>query len=120
MSRLSGIGVSALLHAAAATVSAQSTWEVAAPALKFLSGEEAKQHVVEVSRFCRENATPGFHQAALYISSQARQHGLSEVGIETFPTDGYSPLITVTGSCRGTASSSRPPCRWHRLDPHQF
>jgi len=75
MSRLSGIGVSALLQAAAATVSAQSTWEVAAPALKFLSGEEAKQHVVEVSRFCRENATPGFHQAALYISSQARQHG---------------------------------------------
>jgi hypothetical protein len=89
MSRLSGIGVSALLQAAAATVSAQSTWEVAAPALKFLSGEEAKQHVVEVSRFCRENATPGFHQAALYISSQARH--ARRVRLESRP---FRPTVT--------------------------
>lgn len=82
------VGVVVLCLAFAATSFAQSTWEIPTPVLKLLSGEEAKKHVVEVSKFYREDGTPGFHQAALYITGQARQYGLAKVSIEAFPTDG--------------------------------
>lgn len=82
------VGVVVLCLTFAATSFAQSTWQIPGPALKFLSGEEAKKHVVEVSRFYREDGTPGFHEAALYITGQARQYGLAGVRIETFPIDG--------------------------------
>lgn len=66
----------------------QVDWQIPVPALKSLSGTEAKTHVIEVSRYYREDATPGFHEAALYIRDQARQLSLAGVEIETFASDG--------------------------------
>jgi hypothetical protein len=67
---------------------AQEDWTIPAAALRSLSGEEAKKHVIEVSRYYREDASPGFHEAALYIRNQARQLGLAGVEIESFASDG--------------------------------
>jgi hypothetical protein len=83
-----GLRLSGLLLALTAAGFGQSRWQIPTPAVRSLSAEEAKSHVIAVSRFYREDATPGFHEAALYISAQARQYGLSDVHIETFPTDG--------------------------------
>lgn len=65
-----------------------SIWSIPEVAVELLSGEAAKIHVVEISRFYREDATPGFHEAALYTADAARRAGLRDVHIETFPVDG--------------------------------
>lgn len=85
----------AVVLLATAAAAAQSMWDIPPAALNSISGEEAKKHVVEVSRFYREDGTPGFHQAALYISAHARKLGLSSVEIESFPTDGVRRYLNM-------------------------
>lgn len=71
-------------------------WTIPNSVFEALSGEAAKTHVVEISRFYREDATPGFHEAALYIANAARQTGLRDVHIETFPVDGKIRHFNLT------------------------
>ncbi|MBI2223178.1 MAG: DUF4910 domain-containing protein [Acidobacteria bacterium] len=71
-------------------------WTIPDIVFEALSGEAAKAHVIEISRFYREDATPGFHEAALYIAGAARQAGLRDVHIETFPVDGKIRHFNLT------------------------
>ena len=52
------------------------------------SGGLAKDTIVALGRFHRVHASPGFHEAAEYIAAKAREYGLEDVHIETFPADG--------------------------------
>lgn len=53
-----------------------------------VSGALAKDHVRELSRMHRVQATAGYHRAAVYISDRARSYGLEDVRIITLPADG--------------------------------
>lgn len=66
----------------------QVDWTIPEAVIQNFSGEKAKTHVIEISRYYREDATPGFHEAAVYIAETARQLGLQDVHIESFPVDG--------------------------------
>ncbi len=52
------------------------------------SGALAKDSIIELGRFHRVHASPGFHEAAQFIANRALEYGLQEVHIETFPADG--------------------------------
>ena len=52
------------------------------------SGSLAKQTVVALSMRHRVHGSPGFRDAAEYIAARAREYGLSEVAVESFPADG--------------------------------
>src|ERR1051326_6702266 len=52
------------------------------------SGSLAKDTIVALGRFHRVHASPGFHEAAEYVAAKAREYGLQDVHIETFPADG--------------------------------
>ncbi len=52
------------------------------------SGSNAKETVIGLGRFHRVHASPGFHEAAEYIAVKAREYGLEDVHIETYPADG--------------------------------
>ncbi len=58
------------------------------------SGTRAKQTIVDLGRFHRVHASPGFHEAAVYIAEKAREYGLQEVKIESFPADGVATYNT--------------------------
>ncbi len=77
-----------LLCSPAQTSLPDSDWTIPDALIQDFSGERAKTHVVEISRHYREDATPGFHEAALYVADAARRAGLQGVGTETFPVDG--------------------------------
>ena len=53
-----------------------------------LSGKLAKQYTLDIARYHRVQASPGFHEAALYVQEQLEKIGLSKVAIEQFPSDG--------------------------------
>jgi len=52
------------------------------------SGALAKDTIIALGHLHRVHASPGFHQAAEYIADRARDYGLEEVHIESFPADG--------------------------------
>ncbi len=52
------------------------------------SGARAKHTVIDLGRMHRVHGSPGFHQAAEYIAGKAREYGLEDVHIESFPADG--------------------------------
>jgi hypothetical protein len=52
------------------------------------SGSLAKDTIIALARFHRVHASPGFHAAAEYIAAKAREYGLEDVHIESFPADG--------------------------------
>ncbi|HLJ46586.1 MAG TPA: DUF4910 domain-containing protein [Bryobacteraceae bacterium] len=52
------------------------------------SGALAKDTIIELGRFHRVHASPGFHEAAQFIATRAREYGLEDVHIESFPADG--------------------------------
>jgi aminopeptidase YwaD len=52
------------------------------------SGSRAKDTVIGLGQFHRVHASPGFHEAAEYIAAKAREYGLADVHIESFPADG--------------------------------
>ena len=52
-----------------------------------VSGATAKTHVAELARFHRVHASPGYHQAALYVKDAAERYGLRDVVIDGLPAD---------------------------------
>ncbi|TAH39736.1 MAG: M28 family peptidase [Planctomycetota bacterium] len=55
-----------------------------------LSGEIAKEHVIQITRHHRVQASRGYRDAARYVLEQLRRYGYSEsqAWIESFPSDG--------------------------------
>ncbi len=55
-----------------------------------LSGENAKEHVIQITRFNRVQASRGYRSAAQYVLAQLRSFGFDEKDayIESFPSDG--------------------------------
>ena len=55
-----------------------------------LSGEIAKEHVIQITRHHRIQASRGYRDAAEYVLEQLRAYGFSgdEAWIESFPSDG--------------------------------
>lgn len=53
-----------------------------------VSGETAKRNLEGLARFHRQRASRGFHAAAELILERAREYGLSDAEILTFPADG--------------------------------
>lgn len=58
------------------------------------SGILAKESIAALGRFHRVQASAGFHQAANYVAMKAREYGLQEVKIDSFPADGVTPYNT--------------------------
>src|SRR5712691_6089799 len=58
------------------------------------SGMLAKDTIIALGRFHRVHASPGFHEAAEYIAAKAREYGLEDVHIESFPADGKTTYNT--------------------------
>jgi hypothetical protein len=58
------------------------------------SGSLAKDTVVALCERHRVQATAGFHDAAEYVAARAREYGLEDVKIETFPADGATTYGT--------------------------
>ncbi len=53
-----------------------------------LSGSTAKSYVSHIARFHRIQASPMFHDAAMYVSGELRRMGLKDAEILQFPADG--------------------------------
>jgi len=53
-----------------------------------LSGKIAKDQAVEISKFHRIQASPGFHAAAVYVQEELRRAGIEKVSLEESPADG--------------------------------
>jgi len=61
--------------------------EIVGKALTEISGNLAKDYVMEISRFHRIQASPGFHEAALFIKDTLAELGY-EPKLHKFPADG--------------------------------
>jgi aminopeptidase-like protein len=56
-----------------------------------VSGEIAKKHVEEISRFHRiRGGGPGYHASALYIQNALREYGYADIELEGFLADGFT------------------------------
>ncbi len=57
---------------------------------KGLDGDQAKAHVIEISKFHRVQASPGYRQSAQYVLDQLKKYGFSDKDayIESFLSDG--------------------------------
>lgn len=58
------------------------------------SGALAKENIGALGKFHRVQASSGFHQAASYVAMKAREYGLQEVKIDSFPADGVTTYNT--------------------------
>jgi hypothetical protein len=58
------------------------------------SGTLAKANIAVLGKFHRVQASPGFHEAANYVAAKAREYGLQEVKIDSFPADGVTTYNT--------------------------
>ncbi|MEW6733266.1 MAG: DUF4910 domain-containing protein [Acidobacteriota bacterium] len=58
------------------------------------AGNLVKDSISELGRFHRVQASPGFHEAAVYIAEKARLYGLEDVKIEAYPADGTTVYNT--------------------------
>jgi aminopeptidase YwaD len=83
-------GVLALLIAAPALAAEPPLLPpgVGAALAQEISGESAKRNLEALARHHRMRGSREFRAAAEHVASQLRAHGLSEVGIESFPADG--------------------------------
>jgi aminopeptidase YwaD len=61
-----------------------------------LSGEIAKDHVIQITRHHRIQGSRGYRDAAEYVLAQLRDHGFSEdqAWVESFPSDGRAMYQT--------------------------
>ncbi|MDX2057118.1 MAG: hypothetical protein SFV24_04900, partial [Gemmatimonadales bacterium] len=53
-----------------------------------LSGETAKRNLEYLTRLHRIPGSRDFHSAILFMAAQARAAGLSDIRVDSFPTDG--------------------------------
>jgi len=58
------------------------------------SGTLAKANIAALGKFHRVQASSGFHEAASYVAMKAREYGLQEVKIDSFPADGVTTYNT--------------------------
>jgi aminopeptidase YwaD len=63
-----------------------------------LSGVAMRDHVSRLAQLHRVPASPGFHEAVVYIESRLRVAGMSDVHVETFPGDGRTWFGTMRGN----------------------
>lgn len=61
-----------------------------------LSGELAKEHVIQITRYHRIQGSRGYRDAAHYVLGKLREYGFSEKDayIESFPSDGKATYQT--------------------------
>lgn len=52
------------------------------------SGEAATKNVRGITRFHRIQASPGFTQAREWVVNRLQEHGVTDIEVETFPSDG--------------------------------
>ena len=70
------------------------------------SGELSLDTVIGLGRHHRVPATPGFHEGASYILSKAKEYGLSDAHIESFPADGKTTYNTFRSYLSWEVSSA--------------
>jgi hypothetical protein len=58
------------------------------------SGSMAKDTVTMLGTMHRVQGSSGFHDAAVYMAGRAKEYGLENVEIETFPADGKTTYNT--------------------------
>jgi hypothetical protein len=71
------------------------------------SGEHALYHIRQLALHHRWFVSDGYHEAALYIQSKAKEYGLSNVDIATFPADGKIFYSTDRSYPKWTVRSAR-------------
>jgi len=59
-----------------------------------MSGKIAKEHAIEIAKHHRIQASPGFHDAAIYVEEELKKIGLDNSVIEKFPADGKTEYWT--------------------------
>jgi len=59
-----------------------------------LSGKIAKEYTLDIAKYHRVQASPGFHEAAVYVQEQLKKIGLTKAEIEQFPSDGKTKYWT--------------------------
>jgi hypothetical protein len=62
--------------------------------LNELSGKMAKDYAIGIAKFHREQASPGFHEAALFVKQKLGNIGLDNIVIEQFAADGKTKYWT--------------------------
>jgi hypothetical protein len=60
-----------------------------------INGHIAKDHVTELARHHRVQASSGFSAAAEYIAARAKEYGLEQVQVERFAADGQKTYHTL-------------------------
>ena len=60
-----------------------------------INGHIAKDHVTELARYHRVQASSGFSGAAQYIAEKAKEYGLDQVQVERFAADGQKTYHTL-------------------------
>jgi len=71
-----------------------------------LSGKIAKEYTLDIAKYHRVQASPGFHEAAVYVKEQLEKIGLSKVEIEQFPSDGKTKYWTHDAIISWSASEA--------------
>jgi len=59
-----------------------------------LSGKMAKDQAIEIAKHHRIQASPGYHDAAVYVQEELKKIGLDFAVIEKFPADGKTKYWT--------------------------
>ena len=70
-----------------------------------LSGSLAKEYVIGISKYHRVQASPGFSEAREWVVGQLKQMGVSEVEVESFPSDGKRRYQTYVSPLAWTVRS---------------
>ncbi|HXE76285.1 MAG TPA: DUF4910 domain-containing protein [Candidatus Xenobia bacterium] len=70
------------------------------------SGSLAKEYVIGITRFHRIQASPGFTEAREYVVAQLKQMGVTDVEVETFPSDGKRRYQTYVSPLAWTVRSA--------------
>ena len=96
-----GIAV-ALLFAATAAAQQPPSKYVVSPALfdaisAEYSGERALENVRGITQFHRVQASPGFTQGREWVVERLKGHGITDVEVERFPSDGRTRYSTHVG-----------------------
>ena len=71
-----------------------------------VSGKMAKDHAIEIAKHHRIQASPGFHDAAVYVLEELKKIGLENAVIEKFPADGKTKYWTYDAIISWKVNSS--------------
>ena len=70
-----------------------------------LSGSLAKEYVIGITKYHRVQASPGFTEAREWVVGQLREMGVTEVEVESFPSDGKRRYQTYVSPLAWTVRS---------------